>query len=105
MAYQQRDFSGSLFKNKKREKDTHPQATGEAMIDGVMYWVNAWTKQDKNGNPWQSLSFKRQEQAPRGERVFPKKQKVKPSQGYDNTERKPQPGNGFDDMEDDLIPF
>jgi hypothetical protein len=31
------------------------------MIDGVEYWVDAWTKTDKNGKPWQSLSFKRKD--------------------------------------------
>jgi len=61
MAYEQKDMSGSLFKNQKREKDTHPNATGTAMIDGVEYWVSAWTKYDKNENAWQSLAFKRKE--------------------------------------------
>jgi hypothetical protein len=59
--YEQRDMSGSLFKNDKREKDTHPNAKGRAMIDGVLYEVAAWTKQGKKG-PFQSLSFKRVEQ-------------------------------------------
>ncbi len=71
MAYEMKDFSGSLFKNTKREKDTHPNATGSAMIDGVDYWVSAWTKQDKNGNPWQSLSFKRKDEAPQGRGAQP----------------------------------
>ena len=57
MAYEQKDNSGSLFKNDKKEKDSHPNAKGSAKIDGVEYWVSAWTKKDKNGNPWQSLSF------------------------------------------------
>ena len=64
MAYEQRDMSGSLFKNTKREKDTHPNARGSAKIGGVEYWVDAWTKQDKNGNPWQSLSFKLKDAQP-----------------------------------------
>ena len=61
MAFEQKDMSGSLFKNNKREKDTHPNATGSCLIDGVEYWVSAWTKKDKNGDPWQSLAFKRKE--------------------------------------------
>ena len=55
--YQQKENSGSLFKNTKKEKDTHPNATGSALIGGVEYWVSAWTKKDKNGNAWQSLAF------------------------------------------------
>lgn len=62
MPFEQRDMSGSLFKNDKKETDKHPNAKGSCMIDGVEYWMDAWTKKDKNGNPWQSVSFKRKEQ-------------------------------------------
>lgn len=62
MAYEQRENSGSLFKNDKREKESQPNARGTAKIGGVDYWVDAWTKKDKNGKPWQSLSFKRKDQ-------------------------------------------
>ena len=70
MAYEHKDNSGSLFKNDKREKDTHPNATGTCMIDGVEYYVSAWTKEGAKGK-WQSLAFKRkeekrQEKAPSG---------------------------------------
>lgn len=57
MAYEHKPNSGTLFKNSKKEKDTHPNARGEALIGGVLYEVSAWTRKDKNGNPWQSLAF------------------------------------------------
>jgi hypothetical protein len=57
MSYEQKPNTGSLFKNDKRESDSHPHATGSAVIDGVAYWVSAWTK-DKDGKKWQSLAFK-----------------------------------------------
>lgn len=60
MAYEQKDNSGTLFKNDRREKDTHPHATGTALIDGVEYWVSAWTKEGQKGR-FQSLAFKRKE--------------------------------------------
>jgi hypothetical protein len=86
MAYEMKELSGSLFKNQKREKDTHPNATGSALIDGVDYWVSAWTKKDKNGDPWQSLAFKRKDEKP-------EKQSAKPA------------GKGsFDELDSD-IPF
>ena len=66
MAYEQKDNSGSLYKNDRREKDTHPNAKGTALIDGREYWVDAWTNKDRNGNPYQSLKFKLKE-ATRGE--------------------------------------
>jgi hypothetical protein len=56
--FEQKDNSGSLFKNERREKDTHPHATGSALIEGVEYWVSAWTKEGKSGK-FQSLAFKR----------------------------------------------
>lgn len=57
MAYEQKDNSGSLFKNDRREKDTHPHAKGSALIGGVEYWVSAWTKEARDGSKYQSLSF------------------------------------------------
>ena len=63
MAYEMKELSGSLFKNQKKEKDTHPNAQGSCLIDGVEYWISAWVKEDKNGNKWQSLAFKRKDEA------------------------------------------
>lgn len=60
MSYEQKPNTGSLFKNDKKEKDTHPDRTGTALIDGVAYWVSAWTKEGKNGK-WQSLAFKKKD--------------------------------------------
>jgi hypothetical protein len=61
MAYEQKDMSGTLFKNDKREKETHPHAKGTALIDGVEYWVSAWTKEGAKGR-FQGLSFQKKEQ-------------------------------------------
>ena len=61
MAYEQRDNSGTLFRNDKREKDSQPNATGTAMVDGVEYYVSAWTKEGRNGK-FQSLAFKRKDE-------------------------------------------
>lgn len=54
MAY---DNSGSISKNTRKEKDTHPDIKGKATISGVEYWVDGWAKTGENG-PWYSLSFK-----------------------------------------------
>lgn len=56
MAYEQRDNSGTLFRNDKKANDSQPNATGKAMIGGVLYYVSAWTK-DGNKGKFQSLSF------------------------------------------------
>ena len=62
MAFQHKENSGSLFKNDKREKETHAHARGDALIDGVEYWVNAWTNTAKDGSKYQSLKFSRKDQ-------------------------------------------
>jgi hypothetical protein len=57
MAYELREGQGSLFKNDRKEKDTHPNARGEALIGGVVYEISAWTKEGRKGK-FQSLAFK-----------------------------------------------
>ena len=88
MAYEQRDNSGSLFKNDKKDSDKHPDRKGSAMIGGVHYWVSGWVKQDRNGQPWMSLSFQ------------PKEQKAATPQ-----RAKPSRPSSDDDMGGDHIPF
>jgi hypothetical protein len=62
MAYTPKDGSGSLFKNTRKEKDTHPDYRGDLMLDGTMYEVAAWIKEGKNGK-FMSLSAKPKEEA------------------------------------------
>lgn len=62
--YQQKELSGSLFKNSKKEKDTHPDVRGTAKIDGVDYRVSGWNRTTKGGAPWISLAFTRADEAP-----------------------------------------
>lgn len=54
--YQQKDNSGALFKNDRREKDTHPHMKGTIMVAGVEYWISAWTNTSEKGVRYQSLS-------------------------------------------------
>lgn len=61
MAFEQRDNSGSVFKNDRKEKETHPDRTGTAMIDGVTYYVSGWIKNGSKGQ-FLSLAFKRKHQ-------------------------------------------
>lgn len=58
MAYEQRNNTGSLFKNKKKEKDTHPDYTGTGLIGDVEYYISAWIKESgKDGSKFFSFSF------------------------------------------------
>lgn len=49
MAYDNTN-SGMLARNKRREKDTHPEYTGTINVDGVEYWMSAWIKEGRDGS-------------------------------------------------------
>jgi hypothetical protein len=54
---------GQIWKNEDRKSDTHPHFKGSMDIDGVEYWVSAWTrKPDANPkSPALTFSFKKKE--------------------------------------------
>ena len=58
MAYEPKDMTGSLFKNDRKESDTHPDYKGSALIGGVDHWLDAWINTDRNGNKYMSLKLK-----------------------------------------------
>lgn len=48
---------GALFKNDRREKDTHPEYNGSINVEGKEFWLNAWIKEGNKGKFF-SLSVK-----------------------------------------------
>lgn len=88
MTYEQRDNSGSLFRNNRKETDNHPDYTGQVMVAGTSYWISAWLKTSQNGGKFMSLAFK-----PKEERTAAK------------PERKPEPQPSMGAEIDDEIPF
>jgi hypothetical protein len=79
---------GSIWKNDKKEKDTHPDFTGSLNVGGVEYWVSAWKRKEGAAAKAPALSFSI---------------KLKEERGAAKGSKKPAQDFG-DDM-DDAIPF
>ncbi len=62
MSYERKPNTGSIFKNKRKEKDTHPDSTGEALIDGKFYWINAWWNDEPGKEAHFSMIFNPKDQ-------------------------------------------
>jgi hypothetical protein len=39
----------TLFRNERKQSDSHADYNGSINIDGVEYWLNGWIKEGKNG--------------------------------------------------------
>lgn len=58
-----RDNSGSLSRNKRKEKSTHADYKGKATINGTEYWISGWKKEGDDGQ-WLSLAFEIKQDKP-----------------------------------------
>ena len=62
MAYDNTN-TGTLGKNKRKEKDTHPDYSGKINVEGVDYWLSGWLKEGQDGKFF-SLAVKPKEAKP-----------------------------------------
>jgi hypothetical protein len=69
---------GTLGKNRRKEKDSHPSHTGSINIEGKEYWLSAWVKDGSNNEKFFSISVKPKDAAPQQQR-----QNVPPPQNAD----------------------
>lgn len=61
--YEQKDNSGVLFKNDKKESDRHPDYKGNIRVAGVDYWLSSWINTSKSGQKYMSVSVQPKDQA------------------------------------------
>lgn len=57
---EQRDNSGVLFRNEKKDAE-HPKWAdyqGNITVNGVPFWLSAWIKESKGGKKYMSLNVK-----------------------------------------------
>ena len=67
------NMRGVLFKNDRKEKDSHPDYKGSCEVNGVEMWMSAWIKEGAKGK-FMSLSFEPKQQvshAPATQRQAP----------------------------------
>jgi len=81
---EQRDNSGVLFKNDKKESGNQPDYKGNITVDGKSYWLSAWIKEGKSGK-FMGLA-------------------VSPKEEANTSSPKKKVSSNFDDMDSDL-PF
>ncbi len=88
MSYEQKPGQGSIFKNDRKESESHPDYKGDATCPHCKekLWADMWTKKPEGKKPFFSLSLKVKAQKPQ--------QAAKPA---------PAPAADFDDGSD--VPF
>lgn len=80
---------GSIWKNDKKDKDTHPDFTGTINVDGKDYWLNGWRRKEGAAEKSPAMTFT----------VRPKESRDRnPNAGREHTTSATQPM-------DDEIPF
>lgn len=103
MAFEQKDMTGTLFINERKQKDTHPDYTGKIKIDGRVWDLSAWEKQTKTGGTFLSISVKTEWVKPQGEQLpqGPKKYQVNADK-----QTRQQPNKDWEPLgDDDGVPF
>lgn len=97
---------GAIWKNQKKERDTHPDFTGELDVDGRKYWVSAWKRREDASPKAPALSFSIKPKEDQPQREPPISQRAQAQV------RRPDPiSTGKrsiipdDDMDGDTIPF
>jgi len=57
--FQLKENSFSLFKNNKKEQETHCDMSGKINVGGELYYLNAWEKKTQSGEIFYSGTIKK----------------------------------------------
>lgn len=63
MAYEQKELTGSTFKNDKQGNESRPDTTGSCLIEGVKYYMSGWLNNAGTDKQFISWKFKRTDEA------------------------------------------
>jgi hypothetical protein len=64
MSARRTDNHGSLSRNKRKEKSTHPTHKGSCTIHGVQYWISAYVNENREtGEKYFKLYFEAKQQS------------------------------------------
>ena len=99
MAYENRDNSGSIFKNDYKKTSAQPDYTGNGMFNGVEGKISAWLKDGQRGK-YMSLAFTPKDEL--GDRASAPKAPSSPSK---TMTKAPVKREVIADEIDDEIPF
>lgn len=82
------ELRGVLFKNDRKQKDTHADYTGNCQIEGRKYWISAWLKEGQKGKFF-SFSFKPADGPPAAPRA--NSGTAAPQSAYNRPPQSPRP--------------
>lgn len=102
MPYEQKPNTGSLFRNDRKESDSHPDYKGSALIDGLGdCWLDAWINTAKDGSKYMSLKIKPREA--RQMQGYVGSYNGDPATNHSGSAPARQPASAYDDDSD--VPF
>ena len=65
MSYEPKPGQGSIFKNDRKEKETHPDYKGSVVdLNGQPCWISLWVKRSEGKPPFFSVSLQAKEPKP-----------------------------------------
>lgn len=92
---------GAIFRNTKKEKETHPDYTGTINVEGVEYFIDGWLKETKTEPKKKFFSFSlKRKNKQSGHQSAPQQQRQQPP-----PQRRPPPPPIDDTPSEEDIPF